>query len=60
MLPVNWNITHLKLIDRLQQELAIQRGDDQYADLAAKYADDEDDEDINDDIDEDDAEAAKS
>ena len=46
-------------LDRLQQELAIHHGDDQYADLAAKYADDEDDEDIDDD-DEDDTEAAKS
>jgi hypothetical protein len=44
-------------LDRLQQELATQRGDDQYADLAAKYADEEDD-DENDDDDE--AEAAKS
>ncbi|MFZ9283850.1 MAG: DUF3073 domain-containing protein [Candidatus Nanopelagicales bacterium] len=36
-------------LDKLQQELASERGDDQYADLAAKYADfddeDEDDED---------------
>lgn len=49
-------------LDRLQQELATQRGDDQYADLAAKYADDEDDEDIDDDDDEDEDEdeAAKS
>lgn len=45
-------------LDRLQQELATQRGDDQYADLAAKYADDED-EDIDAD-DEDDAAEAKS
>ena len=32
-------------LDKLQQELATQRGDDQYADLADKYAeyDDEDD-----------------
>ena len=26
-------------LDKLQQELASERGDDQYADLAAKYAD---------------------
>jgi len=36
-------------LDRLQQELATQRGDDQYADLAAKYADAEDDDEDDDD-----------
>ena len=43
-------------LDRLQQELATQRGDDQYADLAAKYADDDEDDDDDDD-DADDAQA---
>jgi hypothetical protein len=44
-------------LDRLQQELATQRGDDQYADLAAKYADDDEDDDDEDDDDDDDDDA---